>query len=92
MITNFPIWLAYATDAPALALPDEPPAAVLDLAAAFPGTRFLVILGDEHGRWPAVLTAEPTTDAGRRCFQPVDLAAAAPAAVPEPALEDPTSP
>jgi hypothetical protein len=83
VITNFPIWLAYATDAPALALPDEPPEAVLDLAAAFPGTRFLVILGDEHGRWPAVLTAGPTTDAGRRCFQPLDLAAAAPAAEAE---------
>lgn len=88
VVTNFPIWLAYATEAPGLALPDEPPDAVLDLAAAFPGTRFLVVIGDEHGRWPAVLEggttdAEdpegPTVDPAA-CFEPLDLARSAPAA------------
>lgn len=88
VITNFPIWLAYATEAPGLALPDEPPDAVLDLAAAFPGTRFLVVIGDDHGRWPAVLEGG-TTDAGTpdgsafdpaACFEPLDLARAVPGA------------
>lgn len=79
VITNFPIWLAYATDAPALALPDEPPAAVLDLAAAFPGARYLVVLGNEHGRWPGVLEGDGgRTDGAAACFRPLDLAAALP--------------
>ncbi len=83
VVTNFPIWLAYATGAPALALPDEPPAAVLDLAAAFPGTRFLVVFGEEHGRWPAVLVSGAGGDAAR-CFEPVDLSGALPpAAAPD---------
>jgi hypothetical protein len=79
VVTNFPIWLAYATDAPALALPDEPPAAVLDLAAAFPGTRYLVVLGDEHGRWPGVLESDGGETGAEACFRPLDLAAALPA-------------
>ncbi|GIW20571.1 MAG: hypothetical protein KatS3mg065_0867 [Chloroflexota bacterium] len=80
VITNFPIWLAYATDAPALALPDEPPAAVLDLAAAFPGTRYLVVVGDEHGRWPGVLEGGGgASDPAVACFRRLDLAAALPA-------------
>lgn len=77
VVTNFPIWLAYATGAPALALPDEPPASVLDLASAFPGTRFVVVLGEAHGRWPEVLTSS-SSDAAARCFDPVDLAEAVP--------------
>lgn len=78
IVTNFPIWLAYATDAPALALPDEAPASVLDLAASFPGTRFLLVVGDEHGRWPAVLTSGARTDPTAGCFEPIDLAASLP--------------
>lgn len=80
LVTNFPIWLAYATGAPALALPDEPPAAVLDLAAAFPGTRYLIVVGDEHGRWPMVLEGEGgASDPAVACFRRLDLAAALPA-------------
>lgn len=70
VIANFPIWMAWAERVESLALPDETPEDVLDLAAAFPGTRLLVIVGDEHGDWPAVLD----TDApGTECFTPVDL-------------------
>ena len=82
VITNFPIWMAETNRIPALALPDEPPADVLDLAhdPAFPGTHLLIILGDEHGRWPAVLT---TGAPGAECFRPLDLGPG-PAGVPDP--------
>ena len=36
VIANFPIWLAEADRIPSLALPDETPTDVLDLAASFP--------------------------------------------------------
>jgi hypothetical protein len=69
VITDFPIWLAESERIPALALPDETPEDVMDLAAAFPGTH-LVIVSDEHGRWPEIL------DSGTRgtgCFRELDL-------------------
>jgi hypothetical protein len=68
-ITDFPIWLATATDSRALALPAESPASVLDLARTF-GARTLVMSGDDHGGWPAVLSGGGT-DA--QCFEPVDI-------------------
>ncbi|HXG39545.1 MAG TPA: hypothetical protein VNJ28_01250 [Candidatus Limnocylindrales bacterium] len=68
VVTDFPIWLADAHRVPALALPDEPPASVLALARAFPGTRTLVLTG-ERGRWPRILDGSP--DAA--CFEPVPL-------------------
>jgi hypothetical protein len=71
VVTNFPIWWSEAYRAPALALPDEPPGSIVDLASTFPGTRFLVIVGDEHGRWPAVLD-DPAAPAAE-CFTEVDL-------------------
>ena len=37
VITNFPIWLAETQRIPALALPNEPPTDVLDLARSFDG-------------------------------------------------------
>ena len=55
VIANFPIWMAWAERVDALALPDETPADVLDLAAAFPGTRLLVIVG----RGPRRLAGHP---------------------------------
>ncbi len=70
VISDFPIWLAGSARIRTLALPDEPPAAVLDLARTFPGTRYLVVSGEDHGRWPAVL-AGATPEAA--CFRPVDL-------------------
>jgi hypothetical protein len=70
VITNFPIWLSETTGARALALPTESPADVLDLASHFEGTRLLVIHGDDHGAWPAVLD---TNAAGANCFEEIDL-------------------
>jgi hypothetical protein len=69
VITDFPIWLAAATDVEALALPAESPASVADLARTF-GARTLIISGDDHGGWPGVLgTSAPSSS----CFEPVDI-------------------
>ncbi len=69
IISDFPIWLAYQAGVNTLALPDEPPSSVLDLAAHFPGTHYLVI-SDDHGSWPAVLAAGgPKAD----CFHEIVL-------------------
>lgn len=70
MITNFPIWLSETADVPALALPDEPPGSVVDLARSFSGTRLLVVEGTEHRHWPADLDAGSP---GSECFREVDL-------------------
>jgi hypothetical protein len=69
VISDFPIWLAYQAGIHTLALPDEPPSSVVDLAAHFPGTHYLVI-SDQHGSWPAVLS---TTEADVGCFHEVAL-------------------
>jgi len=70
VISNFPIWMAESQRIPALALPDEPPADVLDLAAAFPGTRYLVLINPEGEHWPADLASGAP---GAECFDPIDL-------------------
>lgn len=72
VITDFPIWLSEATRIPTLALPDEPPSDVLDLAQdpRF-NARLLVLVKDLHGRWPGVLT--DGSDPAAACFVPVDL-------------------
>ncbi len=69
VIADFPIWLAYNSRINTLALPDEAPASVVDLANHFSGTQYLVISG-EHGSWPAVL-AEGGPAAS--CFHEVAL-------------------
>ncbi len=69
VITDFPIWMAESEHIPALALPDETPEDVMSLAAAFPGTHLLIVT-DDHGRWPAVLDSG-TRGAG--CFHELDL-------------------
>ena len=69
VITDFPIWLAAATHANALALPAEPPASIANLAATF-GARTLIISGDDHGGWPGVLDSGGP---GSECFKPVDI-------------------
>jgi len=71
VITRFPIWLSEATGVRALALPDEPPSAVLDLARAFPGTKLVIMAADTDGIWPEIASTDPT---GIQCFQPVRLA------------------
>lgn len=70
VISNFPIWLAESQRIYALALPDEPPADVLDLVAAFPGTRTLVLISPEGQHWPQDLEAGL---AGSECFRLMDL-------------------
>lgn len=70
VISNFPIWMAEAPRVPALALPDEPPEDVLDLVAAFPGTRLLVLISPEGDHWPQDLDAGLP---GSECFTPLDL-------------------
>ena len=70
IVTDFPIWLAEALPVRTLALPDEPPADVLDLARHFPGTRYLVLSSADHGRWPAVLASGTP---GATCFQELNL-------------------
>lgn len=72
VITNFPIWLAETSRIPALALPDEPPSDVLDLAhaPAFAGTHLLILIGGDHGRWPGILD---TPTPGAECFRELDL-------------------
>lgn len=71
VIHDFPIWLAETQRVPALALPDEPPADVLDLAGdpRF-GARLLIVTKPDHGRWPAVLDGD---DPAAACFAEVPL-------------------
>ena len=74
VITDFPIWLAMTSGGTALALPDEPPASVLDLARTFTGARTLIVSGGEHSLWPGILDAGgPATE----CFEEVHLPPAA---------------
>jgi hypothetical protein len=74
IITDFPIWLADTTGNPALALPEEPPADVLDLARAFPGTRAVVVLDGpgEDRLWPGILA---DGGPGAECFDELPLPA-----------------
>ena len=79
VITDFPIWMAESERIPALALPDESPEDVMDLAKAFPGTHLVVVTG-EHGGWPAIL------DSGLRgtgCYHELELGQG-PAGEPDP--------
>jgi hypothetical protein len=69
VIHDFPIWLAETERVPSLALPNEPPSDVLDLATHF-GARWLIVDKADHGQWPAVLDG-PDPDAS--CFQEVLL-------------------
>ena len=71
VISDFPIWLAYDTGIHTLALPDEPPSSIVDLAAHFPGTHYLVI-SEDHGSWPAVLSG---TETDVSCFHEIALGA-----------------
>jgi hypothetical protein len=74
IITDFPIWLAEETGIRTLALPEESPASVLDLARHFPGTSLVVVSDARDSTWPAIALRDPT---GIRCFQPVPLPAGA---------------
>ncbi len=69
LITNFPIWTAEALRTRTLALPDESPASVVNLAQRF-GAHWLVLSGDTHGHWPQILA---TGVPGAACFAPTPL-------------------
>ena len=71
VIHDFPIWLAETARVPALALPDESPADVLELASdpRF-GARWLIVAKDDHGDWPAILDGP---DPMAPCFREVRL-------------------
>ena len=73
VITDFPIWFAEATRHHAIALPNESPESILDLARTFdPPARILVVGAGNTGVWPAaILTGAPGTD----CFVPIELPA-----------------
>jgi hypothetical protein len=70
VMSNFPIWVAETQRVSTLALPDETPSDVLDLAATFPGTRYLILTSPEGTHWPADLENGAP---GAECFQPVEL-------------------
>jgi hypothetical protein len=72
VITNFPIWMAETQRIPSLALPNEPPEDILDLARTFPGTQLLVLISPEGTHWPGDLQAGLP---GSQCFRPVHLGA-----------------
>jgi hypothetical protein len=71
VITDFPIWFAEATRHHTLALPNESPDSILDLARSFdPPARILVVDATNDGVWPAaILSGAPGSD----CFVPLDL-------------------
>ena len=71
VLSDQPLWMAETLRVPTLALPDEPPSDVLDLAQ---DPRFnaglLVIAGGDHGSWPdALLGGDPAA----ACFREVPL-------------------
>lgn len=71
VIHDFPIWLAETARVPVLALPDETPADVLDLASdpRF-GATWLILSREDHGSWPAILDGP---DPMAACFREVTL-------------------
>ncbi len=69
VIHDYPIWLAETARVRSLALPDETPADVLDLANEF-GARWLISARADHGSWPAILDGP---DPAAACFEEVLL-------------------
>jgi hypothetical protein len=69
VITNFPIWLAESAGVRTLALPQESPASVLDLARRF-GAQLLVVQDDAGNVWPGALNRAGPEAA---CFKQVTL-------------------
>ena len=83
VISDHPVWAAEAWRIPALALPDETPSSVMNLARTF-GARLLVTSTDDDDRWPTILS-QGGPDAA--CFEPVSLRDPETGAVPA-SLED----
>jgi hypothetical protein len=72
VITDTPVWFAEETGHTAVALPDESPTSVLDLASHF-GATLLVVQADNGGNWPAAAIGGRLP--GSSCFTPLDLTA-----------------
>ncbi len=71
VVSDFPIWLAESARIGTLALPQETPEDVLDLARTF-GARLLVVsVEPSHGAWPGILD---DGGSGAECFVPVPAA------------------
>ena len=70
IITDNPIWLAETAHVTALALPEESPQAVSDLARHLGSKLLIVVQTDGGGEWPAILN-----DGGpaAQCFREVPL-------------------
>lgn len=68
VIADFPIWLAETARVPALALPQESAADVLDLARTFGAKLLVVSVEPAHGEWPAILEGG---GGAADCFTPV---------------------
>ncbi len=68
IVSDHPIWLAELAGVRTLALPEESPQSVLDLAHRFGAT--LVVQTDDRRQWPAVLGSDQT---GARCFKELHL-------------------
>jgi hypothetical protein len=69
IVTDNPIWLAESAGVRTLALPEESPQSVLDLAHKF-GATLLVMQSDDGREWPAILNTDKT---GAKCFKEVRL-------------------
>jgi hypothetical protein len=69
VITDNPIWLAESARVPALALPEESPEAVLDLARHF-GAQLVVVRSPTDRDWPDILSRGGTAWS---CFREVQL-------------------
>ncbi len=72
VIHDFPIWLAEAARIPTLALPEESPSDVLDLARdpRF-DARWLIVGKLDDGLWPGILTT--SDDPAAACFDELHL-------------------
>ncbi|HET7472955.1 MAG TPA: hypothetical protein VFJ71_07510 [Candidatus Limnocylindrales bacterium] len=68
VITDYPIWLPYVTDASGIALPHEPPISVVDLGHRL-GAGYVVVVSADHP-FPAAVASRAL---GWDCFEPVDL-------------------
>jgi hypothetical protein len=79
VITDFPIWLATEDSVHALALPNEIPAEVLDLANHF-GAKLLIVDQSDEGQWPEILDQESP---GSECFSFVPLTGPGGASLPD---------
>jgi hypothetical protein len=93
IISDHPVWIAEAWRLPAIALPDETPSSVVDLARTFGADLLIAAPADPDrptaggdDRWPEVLAQSRPGDPDVACFEPVDLRDPLTGAVP-PSLE-----